>query len=184
MVWKLVEHPAAFAAAQIGDIAVGVLGIDPDAYLQMESLTFTTGDPVSAFQALKNERAMIINGILATASGIQVGDEVELVTPTGKKTYRVVGLATDYLNAKTTTAYISQTNIALDFGRQEDVFFQINLKPNADREKVESALMTLLKDYPQFKLLNGKRMWRKMPACSTPFLSPCMPWLPFWPFLR
>ena len=145
-----------FAAAQIGDITVGVLGIDPDAYLQMESLTFTTGDPISAFQALKTERAMIINGVLATATGIQVGDEVELATPSGKKTYRVVGLATDYLNAKTTTAYISQANIALDFGRQEDVFFQINLKPNADREKVESALMTLLKDYPQFKLLNGK----------------------------
>ncbi|MFN7035787.1 MAG: ABC transporter permease [Bellilinea sp.] len=145
-----------FAAAQIEDIAVGVMGIDPDAYLQLEALTFTTGDPIGAYQALKNERAMIINGVLATASGIRVGDEVELMTPSGIKTYRVVGLATDYLNAKTTTVYISQTNIALDFGRQEDVFYQINLKPNADRQKAESAFMTLLRDYPQFKLLNGK----------------------------
>lgn len=145
-----------FAAAQIGDIGVGVLGVDPQSYRRLDALSFSVGDPDEAFRALENERAMIVNGVLATATGIKVGDEVELVTPTGNKTYRVVGLATDYLNAKTTTAYISQANIALDFGRQEDVFFQINLKPNADREKVESVFMTLLKDYPQFKLLNGK----------------------------
>ncbi len=145
-----------FGAAQIGDIAVGVLGIDPQVYRQLDALSFTIGDADEAFRALENQRAMIVNGVLATATGIQVGDEVEMITPTGKKTYRVVGLATDYLNAKTTTAYISQANLALDFGRQEDVFFQINLASNADRQKVENAFMTLMKDYPQFKLLNGK----------------------------
>ncbi len=145
-----------FGAAQIGDIAVGVLGIDPQLYRQLDALSFTIGDADEAFRALENQRAMIVNGVLATATGIQVGDEVEMITPTGKKTYRVVGLATDYLNAKTTTAYISQANLALDFGRQEDVFFQINLASNADRQKVENAFMTLMKDYPQFKLLNGK----------------------------
>lgn len=145
-----------FAGTQIKDVAVGVLGIDPQAYRQMDGLTFTAGDPESAFQALEQERAIIINGVLAAAAGVHLGDEVSLVTPTGEITYRVVGIATDYLNAKTTTGYISQANIAADFGRNEDVFYQINLKPGANRNEVETAFSQLLKAYPQFKLLNGK----------------------------
>ncbi|GAP07567.1 MAG TPA: hypothetical protein DEQ80_02470 [Anaerolinea thermolimosa] len=145
-----------FAGSQIKDVAVGVLGIDPQAYRQLDGLTFTSGDPDSAFTALEQERAIIVNGVLSSAAGIHLGDEVTLVTPTGEQTYRVVGIATDYLNAKTTTGYISQKNIAADFGRDEDVFYQINLKPGADRAEVEAAFTRLLKNYPQFKLLNGK----------------------------
>jgi len=145
-----------FAASQINDIAVGVLGVDPRSYRQLDALTFTKGDAESAYRALENERAIIVNGILATAAGIDLGDEVELITPAGKQTYRVVAIATDYLNAKTTTGYIAQKYIAADFGREEDIFYQINLNPNADRKAVEAAFTNLLKNYPQFKLVNGK----------------------------
>lgn len=145
-----------FSASQIKEIAVGVLGVDPQSYRQLDLLTFTKGEPEAAYRALENERAMIINGVLAAAAGLQPGDEVELLTPTGKKVYRVVALATDYLNAKTTTAYISQRFIEEDFDRREDVFFQINVAPDADRKAVESAFAAVLKKYPQFKLVNGK----------------------------
>ncbi len=145
-----------FAGSQIKDTSVGVLGIDPQAYQKMEALTFAEGEPTQAFQTLQSERAAIVNGVLSAALGLRVGDEIPLLTPSGEQVYRVVAIASDYLNAKTTTVYISQENIARDFGRTEDIFFQINLKPGANRAQAEAAFVKLLKDYPQFKLLNGK----------------------------
>ncbi|WP_322509978.1 ABC transporter permease, partial [Anaerolinea sp.] len=146
-----------FAATQINDVAVGILGVEPQTYRQLDLLSFAEGDPDSAYRAMENERAMIINGVLGAAAGIQPGDKVELLTPKGKQTYRVVALATDYLNAKTTTAYISQRFIEEDFGRNEDIFFHVNLAPNADRQAVENAFTGILKNYPQFKLVDGKK---------------------------
>ncbi|MGB9799554.1 MAG: ABC transporter permease [Thermanaerothrix sp.] len=146
-----------FAGSQVKDVAVGLLGIDPQAYRQLDALTITEGDPEIALRALENERAIIINGVLAATAGIRVDDEINLLTPSGEKTYRVVAIGIDYLNAKTTTGYISQANMATDFGRTEDVFYQVNLKPGADRAAVETAITQLLKSYPQFKLFSGKR---------------------------
>lgn len=146
-----------FAASQTRDMAVGLIGVEPHAYRQMDALTFSAGDAESAYRALENERAIIINGVLAAAAGIHLDDQITLLTPTGEQTYRVVGIATDYLNAKTTTGYISQQNMAIDFGRNEDVFYQVNLREDADRATTEATIMQLLKDYPQFKLFSGKR---------------------------
>lgn len=146
-----------FAGSQMNGVAVGLLGVDPWAYRQLDALSFSAGDPESAYRALENERAIIINGVLAAAAGIHLGDEITLLTPTGQQVYRVVGIATDYLNAKTTTGYISQQNLAVDFGRNEDVFYQVNLKSGADQAAVEAAITQLLKSYPQFKLFSGKR---------------------------
>ncbi|HBX70588.1 MAG TPA: hypothetical protein DEH25_14705 [Chloroflexi bacterium] len=145
-----------FAGTQFNDVAVGVLGIDPEAYLKTSGLVFNQGTPESAFQAMQSGRGMIVNGVLATGAGVELGDDVTLLTPTGEQTYHIVGIASDYLNAKTTTAYISQANIAADFGRTEDVFYQINLKPAADVAAVESAFKDVVAPYPQFKLIAGR----------------------------
>ncbi|GAB4500231.1 MAG: FtsX-like permease family protein [Anaerolineales bacterium] len=145
-----------FAATQSNDVAIGLLGIDPQAYLQTSSLTFSQGDPTAAFAALQNERAIIINGVLASAAGVTLGDNLSLLTPLGEQTYTIVGIASDYLNAKTTTGYISHANIAQDFNRTEDIFFQINLQPNADTAAVETAFEKLIAPYPQFKLIAGR----------------------------
>ena len=145
-----------FAATQINGAAVGLLGIDPVAYTQTSGLAFSQGDPETAFQEMQNGRAMIINGILGSAAGAKLGDSVTVLTPAGEQTYKVVGIASDFLNAKTSTGYISQANIAADFGRTEDVFFQINLKPGADVAAVEAAFKKAIEPYPQFKLIAGR----------------------------
>ncbi|MCA9928304.1 MAG: ABC transporter permease [Anaerolineales bacterium] len=145
-----------FANSEINGVAVGVLGIVPTAYLKTSGLTFSQGDAASAFPQMENGRAIIVNGILASGAGLKLGDKVNLITPTGEQTYTVAGIASDYLNAKTTTAYISQANIAADFGRTEDVFYQINLKSEADETAVETAFQELIKPYPQFKLVAGR----------------------------
>ncbi len=145
-----------FAGAQIGEVAVGVLGIEPRAYTEVSGLTFVEGDPQAAYQSLEDGRGMIVNGVLATAAGISLGDEVAVLTPSGEQTYTIVGIASDFLNAKTTTAYISQANIATDFGRTEDVFLQMNAKESADLDAVEAGISAAIRQYPQFKLVAGQ----------------------------
>jgi len=164
---KLAEHLRAidgvavvstlrFAATQVNDVAVGVLGIEPVAYQATSGLRFLEGDPASAFAALSSGRNIIINGLLKSSAKLKVGDEITLLTPTGEAQYTIVAVASDYLNAKTTSAYISQANIAADFGRTEDVLFNINRTPGADPAKVKAALKEALKPYPQFKLVVGQ----------------------------
>lgn len=150
-----------FAGTQINEVAVGLLGIEPRAYNQTSGLLFIQGDPETAFRDMESGRGMIINGLLGTSAGLKLGDEVTLLTPTGNVTYQVVGIASDYLNAKTTTGYLTHANIAADFGRTEDVFFQINLKPDADRAAVEAQFKEILKPYPQFKLISGQEFYEQ-----------------------
>ncbi|MBF8282179.1 MAG: putative ABC transporter permease protein, partial [Anaerolineales bacterium] len=145
-----------FAATQINDVAVGVLGIEPVAYQATSGLTFLEGDQASAFAALSSGRNIIINGLLKSSANVNIGDEITLLTSTGEVQYKIVAVASDYLNAKTTTAYISQANIAADFGRTEDVMLQVNRAPGADVAQVEAGLKEALKPYPQFRLIVGQ----------------------------
>jgi putative ABC transport system permease protein len=145
-----------FASTQIRDIPVGMLGISPRDYQKTSGLTFQEGDPETAFRAMEAERGVIVNGLLATKSGLRIGDTLTALTANGEVSYTVVGIAMDYLNAKTTTGYISQENISTDFGSREDVFFQINLAAGANRTAVEAAFREALRPYPQFKLIAGQ----------------------------
>jgi len=145
-----------FAATQINDVAVGVLGIEPVSYQATSGFTFLEGDQASAFAALSRGRNVIVNGLLKSSANLKVGDELTLLTPTGEVPYKIVAVASDYLNAKTTTAYISQDNIAADFGRTEDVMLRINRTPGANPAKVEAAIKEALKPYPQFKMVVGQ----------------------------
>jgi len=145
-----------FAGSQIGDAAVGLLGIDPQNYTQTSGLRFASGDPDAAYAAINSGKTIILNGILSGQIKAKVGDDVEVMTINGKQTYRVVGIGSDYLNAKTATAYISQANIAADFAKTEDIFLQVNVDPKADVEPIEAAFKQALANYPQFTLYNGK----------------------------
>jgi putative ABC transport system permease protein len=145
-----------FAASEVNGVAVGVLGIEPETYQAISDLTFIEGDKAAAYAALNNGRNAIVNGVLKSTAGLKLGEEITLLTPAGEATYTIVAVASDYLNAKTTTLYISHANITADFGRTEDVFLRVNRAPGADPAKVEAALREALKPYPQFKLVVGQ----------------------------
>lgn len=144
-----------FAPATVGDTAVSLLGIDPATYPAVSGLTFAEGDE-RAYDDLASGRHVIINPVLATISGADVGDDIELLTPAGPQNYRVAAVGGDYLNAKINTAYISQANIAADFGREEDVLLQLNVVSGTDAAAVESKLKAALRPYPQFRLIDGE----------------------------
>lgn len=145
-----------FAHTEVKGVAVGVMGIEPETYQATSDLTFLEGDKAAAFAALTNGRNAIINGVLQATAQLNVGDEIQLLTPTGEAAYKIVAVASDYLNAKTTTLYISHGNIGADFGRTEDVLLRVNRAPGAEAAQVEAGLREALKPYPQFKLLVGQ----------------------------
>lgn len=139
-----------------GDTSLAVLGIDPVVFPQVSALNFQSGDAKQAYLDLARERAIVVNGIFAAQTGVKVGDTVNLSTSEGRKAYRVAGIASDLLNAKIMTAYISMENIAADFHKNEDVFVQLTLTPNANPAVVEPRLRAVASKYPQFKLVSGK----------------------------
>lgn len=145
-----------FAPMLVDDTVVELMGIDPETFSQVSGLHFSAGDESSAYEELQQGRTIIPNGIMASLVGVEVGDKVELQTPNGTETYRVIGIATDYLSAKIPTATISQANMASDFGVTQDMFYLVNLAQREDRSAVEANLKNLLSAYPQFRLVDGQ----------------------------
>ena len=154
-----------FASAISDGQAISVLGIDPVSYPAVSGLVFQDSiyaDEASAYASLANGRNMIVNGALMTALGKQVGDTVEIVTPNGTLQYHIVAVGTDMLNAKVTTGFISQVNMKTDFGTTEDVFIQLNLKKDANREAADTAIKALAQNYPTFKVIAGIEYYESM----------------------
>jgi putative ABC transport system permease protein len=154
-----------FAPSSINGNAISLLAIDPANFQKVSGLRFHENSYLlesAAYQALNDERALIPNGAFMMMTGAKVGDTVELLTPQGKQAYRIVAVASDLLNAKITTAYTSQANLLADFGKSEDVFIQLNLKPGVDRDTADTAIRAAAKAYPQYNLLNGKAYYDSM----------------------
>lgn len=141
----------------MGETTISVLGIDPVEYPKLSAMDFQKGNSQDAFNALAaNERNAIVNGILATATNLNVGDVIPLATPSGRRDYRIVAIAGEVLSMKINTAYISQANMKADFHKSEDIFYQINLAPGADPAAVEQRLGQIVENYPQFRLVVGR----------------------------
>jgi putative ABC transport system permease protein len=159
-----------FATSSVNEQSVSLLGIDPFTFPKVSGLYFSHGNE-SAYGKIANERGMIINSSFAMATGAKVGDTLELLTADGSVPYRVVAVASDLLNAKFTTAYISQSNMQADFGSTEDVFIQLNLKKDADREATGTQIKQLAKDYPQLKVVSGKDYYDSIKAMANSALT-------------
>ena len=156
-----------FSGALSNGQPISLLGIDPVSYPTVSALFFSESlyaDEDSAYAALGNGRHMIVNGALLAALQKKVGDTIELITPEATLEYRIVAVATDMLNAKVTTGFISQANMQTDFGTTEDVFIQLNLKQDADREAADQAIKAIAENYPTFKVISGIEYYNSMKA--------------------
>jgi putative ABC transport system permease protein len=141
--------------AHIGQGQVQVVGIDPKVYPKVASFTFSQGSNEADIAKLGTGRTMLVNGITAGQQGLAVGRRVALQTPNGVKDYLVVGVATDYLNAKLSTVYVSQDNLKKDFNVTSNVLVLANAKPGAAKAAVKAALGRLVANYPQFMLYDS-----------------------------
>jgi putative ABC transport system permease protein len=143
-----------YAGSKLDGLAVSMVGIQPVAFERVSGLYFMQGDE-GAYHELASGRNMIVNSSFLLATSVQVGDTVDLLTPDGRVPYTIVAEGSDLLNAKVTTAYISQANLEKDFGSTEDVFLQVDLAPGTDQAAADAAIKSLAYDYPQFKLVSG-----------------------------
>jgi putative ABC transport system permease protein len=150
-----------FANTRVNGAGISLLGIDPVEFPKVGGLYFLDGDE-SAYRELAAGRALIANASFLTATQAKVGDTVDLLTPGGPVPYRIAAVATDLLNVKVNTAFISQVNMAADFGKTEDVFLQINLAPGADRTAADSQIRAIAADFPQFSLISGRAYYESM----------------------
>jgi putative ABC transport system permease protein len=146
------------AMGRIGDTDVQTIGIDPESYPRIAGLEFSAGDPEKAFAALAEGRALIANGIFSAQKGLKVGQELTLQTPEGPKTYKVVGIGMDFLNAKLATVYISQENLARDLHETSDVLLMADQTADADPAEVRAQLERIVAQYPAFSLLSGEEL--------------------------
>ncbi len=154
-----------FASTKANGQAVSILGIDPPAFSQVSGLLFQENLLVNeqeVYQRLSTENVLIANKILLVGLGVKNGDVIALASPNGTVEYRIVAVAADLLNAKLATAYISQANLARDFGSTQDVFLQLDLKPDADRAAADKAIRALAYQYPQFQLISGQAYYEAM----------------------
>jgi putative ABC transport system permease protein len=152
-----------FTPSQVKGQMVSVLGIQPDEFQKVSGLVFTEGSQ-SAYQDIASERALIANSVFMIGTGLHVGDTVELLTSDGPVQYRIAAVASDLLNAKINTVYISQADLQADFGSIEDVFIQIDLQTGADREAAGAQIKALGENYPQFKVISGTDYYRTLVA--------------------
>lgn len=141
--------------AQINGARVQVVGIDPVVYPKVASFTFSEGSDASDIAKLGSGRTMLVNGITAGQQGLTVGRRVALQTPNGMKDYTVQGVATDYLNAKLSTLYISQENLEQDFNVTSNVLVLANAKSSTALPAVKASLGRLVANYPQFVLYDS-----------------------------
>lgn len=142
--------------AQVKNNQIQVIGIDPVAYPKVASFTFSQGTSESDIGKLSNGRTMLVNSITSGQQGLKVGSRVPLETPNGMQYYTVVGVATDYLNAKLSTVYISQDNLEKDFNVTSNVLVLANAKPGAAKPAVKAALGRVVANYPQFVLYDSQ----------------------------
>jgi len=159
-----------FASSHLDGLAVSMMGIEPVAFKQVSGLYFVKGDD-SGYDKLASGRNMIVNSSFVLATGKEVGDTVELLTADGRVPYTIVAEGSDMLNAKVTTAYISQANLAADFGATEDVFIQLDLTPGADRAVADQQIKALAYDYPQFKVVSGNEYVSSLEAQASAAFS-------------
>lgn len=138
----------------VDETPVQVVGIDPATYGEIAGLEFSEGQPQEAFSSLDDGRMLVVNGMFAAQADIEVGDVLTLKTPEGDQQYTVVGVGTDYLNAKVPTAYISQDNLAQDFHQTSDLLILVEPEPGADHGALRRDLTALLEDYPAFTLFS------------------------------
>ncbi len=141
--------------AQLAKSQVQVVGIDPVAYPKVASFTFSQGSGLQDVAKLGSGRTMLVNSITSGQQGLSVGQTVPLDTPNGTEDYTVVGVATDYLNAKLSTIYISQKNLEKDFNVTTNVLVLADAKPGAAKPAVKAALGRLAANYPQFVLYDS-----------------------------
>jgi putative ABC transport system permease protein len=153
-----VETVVSVRAAQSlhADTVIPLVGIDPERFPDVRRYDFLETEPGDPYAALQSGRAVFVNPYLRDHLHLGLGDSLTLETLQGLQAYRIVAVLDDYTSG-TGTNYVvlSQQNLARDFGVAEDAQLLIRLAPGAAPDGTRPALESILKEYPQFRLVDS-----------------------------
>jgi len=144
---------------KVGGESVQIIGIDPSTYPLVASFEWTTPSTDQAITQLSEGRWIIANGIYAAQHTLTLGQALTIETPNGPRVYHVAGVGNDYLNAKLSTIYTSQANLARDFNITSDLLIMANRLPGADPVLLKAKLDSIVSQYPAFHLYESVQ-WR------------------------
>ncbi len=135
---------------------VPMVGIDPVKFPQVYRYGFLEMEPGDPYAALAAGRAMFINRYLKEHMHVALGDTLSLETAQGPQEYHIIAELDDFTSATGTNyAVISQENLARDFGMTEDGQLLVKLAAGASADNTRNALRAILKDYPQFRMVDS-----------------------------
>jgi putative ABC transport system permease protein len=131
--------------------------VDPATIGEVFEFDFVEGSP-STIERLTDGQA-IVDEAYAGGSGVEVGDVLSVLTPTGRRaSYEVVGEVkdrTDLLGA----FVITQSALERDFGERRDTYVLVGASDRADAAAVERRLEQLVqRRYPSAEALDQQEL--------------------------
>ena len=132
-----------------------VFGVDDD-YPEIFRLNYAAGSktPPEAFSEL-GEGGALVGKQLAESRKLEVGDEVKLPSPNGRKSYPVAGVVDNDVVGGGSGIYLSKKALARDFNETESEFLAIKAETGTYRGALTRKIEDALADYPQFTLYSN-----------------------------
>lgn len=136
-----------------GDGRQRVTGVDPRTVAEVFDFDFAEGSP--ELLAGLGDRQALVDEAHAESAGVEVGDTVSMLTPTGERpSFEIVGSvgdATDFLG----TFVVSQAAMAREFGETRDTYVLVGVAGGADPAAVERRVKRLVAArYPTVEALD------------------------------
>jgi putative ABC transport system permease protein len=131
--------------------------VDPTAIRKVFEFDFTEGSPGTLDRL--TDRQVVVDEAYARGNGVKVGDDLRVLTPTGKQvSYEVVGEVkdrTDFLGA----FVITQAALERDFGERRDTYVLVGFGGGASAPAVERRVKQLVKRrYPSAEALDQQEL--------------------------
>jgi putative ABC transport system permease protein len=147
----------AFAKAEGAGGRQRMSAVDPKTILDVFEFDVTEGSPNAI--ARLTDRQTVVDEAYASGNGVEVGDTLRVLTPTGKRvSYEVVAEVkdrTDFLGA----FVITQSALARDFGERRDTYVLVGTADGAGAAAVERRLKQLVeRRYPSAEALNQQEL--------------------------
>ncbi len=133
-----------------GDLEIMAVSVDMDGFFEMHRAHGTRGGPLDFDRpdvraSLASGAGVIISENLAALDERKAGDEIELATPAGGRTFRVLGVVEDY-SWPLGTILLDRAAYRAIWDDPTLTYVDIRLSPGADPDATRARLANALKD--------------------------------------
>ncbi|GAA3951329.1 ABC transporter permease [Gordonia caeni] len=131
-----------WASVNIGESRAMLQGLEPGSAAPF----MRKATPEAVRQTLDGD-GILLSRVLARTLGVDVGDTLQLATPTGYRDL-VVRDTVNYVTIDSGTAAVSEKLMADWFNRDGDTYLQIFTEPGADLAQLQRQLTEMVAEYP------------------------------------